>query len=128
LWALRCLYSLQSPPHSPPARLAAHKLDKRDGYFKVILPGPDGDFDRLRTPVDTQGLIPLSVEAQLNDRQKQIMVRVQTEGCVTSGWCRKAFGVAYDTAHRDLSDLVDREILIQRGKGRATRYELDVGA
>jgi len=104
--------------------LSAHKLDQRDGYFKVILPGPDGDFDRLRTPVDVQGLVPPSVESQLNDRQKQIMVQVQTEGSVTSGWCRKAFGVTYNTAYLDLSDLVERGLLVQRGKGRGTRYEL----
>jgi len=67
------------------------------------------------------------VEAQLNDRQKQIMVEVQAEGKVTSGWCRKTFGVTYDTAYRDLSDLADRGILVQRGKGRATRYELGAG-
>ena len=108
--------------------LDAHKLEQRDGYFKVVLPGPDGDFDRLRTPADAQGLIPPSIESRLNDRQKQILVQVQTEGIVTSGWCRKAFGVTYDTAYRDLSDLVDRGILVQRGKGRATRYELNVGA
>jgi len=106
--------------------LDAHKLDQRDGYFKVILPGPDGDFDRLRTPADAEGLIPPSVEAQLNDRQKQIMVQVQTEGRVTSGWCLKAFGVTYNTAYRDLSNLVERSLLIQMGKGRATRYELAV--
>ncbi|MEE4354795.1 MAG: ATP-binding protein [Desulfatiglans sp.] len=104
--------------------LSAHKLDQRDGYFKVILPGPDGDFDRLRTPADVQGLIPPSVESRLNDRQKQIMVQVQTEGSVTSGWCRKTFGVTYNTAYLDLSNLVDRGLLVQRGKGRGTRYEL----
>ncbi len=104
--------------------LDAHDLDQRDGYFKIILPGPNGYFDRIRTPVDTQGLIPPSVESQLNDRQKQIMVYVQTEGAVTSGWCLKRFGITYNTAYLDLSGLVDRGLLIQRGKGRATRYEL----
>ncbi len=104
--------------------LDAHRLDQRDGYFKVIFPGPDGDYDRLRTPSDVQGLIPPSVEAQLNDRQKKIMVQVQTDGSVTSGWCKKAFGVTYNTTYLDLSDLVDRGLLVQRGKGRGTRYEM----
>ena len=102
--------------------LDAHKLDQRDGYFKVILPGPDGDFDRLRAPADIQGLIPPSVEAQLNERQKKIMVQVQTEGSVTSGWCRKTFGVAYQTVYRDLTGLVDAGLLEQTGAGRSTRY------
>ena len=106
--------------------LDAHKLDQRDGYFKVILPGPDGDFDRLRTPTDARGLVPPSVEAELNERQKQILVRVQVEGKITSGWCRKTFDVTYDTAYRDLSNLVKRGLLVQRGRGRSTRYEINI--
>jgi len=107
--------------------LEPHILEKRDGYFKVILPGPDGDYDRIRTPKDAQGLVPPSVEAELNDRQKQIMVQVQTEGSVTSGWCRKKFGVSYNTAYRDLSDLVARGPIVQVGQGRSTRYVLATG-
>ena len=105
--------------------LDEQKLDQRDGYFKVILPGPDGNFDRLRTPPDTKVLVPPSIEAQLNERQKRIIVQVQQEGKVTSGWCRSAFGVTYNTAYRDLSDLVERGLLAQCGKGRATRYEIN---
>lgn len=101
------------------------KLDQRDGYFKVILPGPDGNFDRLRTPADAKVLVLPSIEAQLNERQKRIMVQVQQEGKVTSGWCRSTFGVTYNTTYRDLSDLVERGLLAQRGKGRATRYEIN---
>ena len=52
------------------------------------------------------------------------MVEVQRAGIVTSGWCRKAFGVTYNTAYLDLSNLVSRKLLIQTGKGRGTRYEL----
>lgn len=101
-------------------------LEQRDGYFKVILSGPDGNFERLRTPSDARGVVPPSVEAQLNQRQKQIMIQVQQEGMVTSGWCRKAFGVTYNTTYRDLSDLVNRGLLVRQGKGRATRYELNI--
>jgi predicted HTH transcriptional regulator len=104
--------------------LDAHQLDQRDGYFKVILPGPNGDYARLRVPADASGLVPPSVEATLNERQKRIMVQVQTRGEVTSGWCRKEFDVTYDTTYRDLSDLVGRGLLAPQGKGRATRYGL----
>ena len=106
--------------------LDSHKLEQRDGYFKVILPGPDGDFDRLRTPTDVRGLVPPSVEAELNERQKQIIIQVQTGGKVTSGWCRKSFSVSYNTAYRDLSNLVERGLLVQRGRGRSTRYEINI--
>jgi len=52
------------------------------------------------------------------------MVRAQTESAVTSGWCRKTFGVTYDTALRDLSALVEMGLLTRVGEGRTTRYEL----
>ena len=100
--------------------------DQRDGYFKVTLPGPDGNYDRLRTPADAKVLVPPSIETQLNVRQRRIMVQVQQEGKVTSGWCRNTFGVTYNTAYRDLSDLVERGLLIQHGKGRATRYKINI--
>lgn len=106
--------------------LDAHKLDKRDGYFKVILPGPDGDYDRIRTPRDVQGAIPPSVEEQLNSRQKQILTHVYEEGSVTSGWCKKEFNITYNTAYRDLLGLVEKRLLTQEGKGRSTRYVLYV--
>lgn len=104
--------------------LDAHRLEQRDGYFKVVLPGPAGNFDRIRTPSDAAGLVPPSVESRLNDRQKRIMVQVQTEGSVTSGWCRKEFDVVYDTAYRDLNGLVELGLLVQVGHGRGTRYAL----
>ena len=90
--------------------------------------GPsDGKYNRLLVPADARGFVSPSVEAQLNARQKRIVVQVQMEGGVTSGWCRKVFGVTYNTAYLDLSDLVDRGLLAQKGKGRATRYELVSG-
>ncbi len=37
--------------------------------------------------------------------------------------CRKAFEVTYNTAYLDLSKLVELKLLVQVGKGRATRYQ-----
>ena len=102
--------------------LSAHKLDQRDGYFKVILPGPDGDFDHLRTPVDVQGLTPPSVESQLNHRQKQIMVQVQTEGSVSTAWVIDNMKVVKDTARRDFTLLLGLGLIERIGRGRGIRY------
>ncbi len=106
-----------------------HGLDvptfaEQDGYFVVTFPGPNGNYERLKVAEGTPGLVSPAVEAQLNDRQKAIMVEAQKAGSVTSGWCRKRFGVTYNTAYLDLSDLVERKLLVQAGKGRATRYQL----
>ncbi len=108
--------------------LDAHKLDQRDGYFKVILPGPDGDFDRLRTPADVQGLIPPSVEAQLNDRQKRIMVEVQAVGSVSTSWVIEHLGVVRDTARRDFEHLKGLGLVRRLGRGRSVHYVPGHGA
>jgi ATP-dependent DNA helicase RecG len=106
-----------------------HGLDaplyaQQDGYFVATFQGPQGNYERLKLPDDAVGFITPAVEAQLNERQKKIMVQVQREGEVTSGWCRKAFDVTYDTANRDLLDLVERKLLTKSGQGRATHFRL----
>lgn len=108
-----------------------HGLDEpryaqQDGFFVVTFPGPDGDYNRLRVPADASGLVPPAVTVQLNPRQKRILLRVQKQGSVTSGWCRTAFGVSYNTAFLDLRKLVRLGLLVQAGDGRSTRYELKV--
>jgi predicted HTH transcriptional regulator len=106
-----------------------HGLDvpiyaQQDGYFVATFQGPNGNYERLALPEGAGGFITPAVEAQLNERQKKIMVQVQREGAVTSGWCRKTFDVTYDTANRDLLDLVERKLLIKSGQGRATHFRL----
>ncbi|MDO8545520.1 MAG: ATP-binding protein [Opitutaceae bacterium] len=100
---------------------------EQDGYFVVTFTGPNGEYDRLKLPPGTTGLITPAVEAQLNRRQKRIMIEVQKSSSVTSGWCKKIFRVTYNTTYRDLSDLVARGLLVQVGEGRGTHYRLKVG-
>lgn len=102
--------------------LEAPAYDLIDGYFRVTLKGPGADLDRLRVPAGTSAGIPPAIEEQLNVRQQRIIAHVLETGAVTSGWCRKEFDVAYNTAYRDLSALVELKLLAQTGKGRSTRY------
>ncbi len=104
-----------------------HGLDtplfaQQDGYFVVTFLGPDGNYDRLKVPLGAAGHITPAIESQLNERQKQIMVEVQKTGFVTSGWCRKAFGVALLTTQRDLASLMDLGLIERKGQGRTARY------
>ncbi len=102
--------------------LEAPNLTQGDGYFVVTLCGPNGNYDRLKMPANAAGPITPSIEAQLNDRQKRIILRAQETGAVTSGWCQKNLKVVRDTANRDLTGLVQLGLLSVVGKGRGTRY------
>lgn len=106
--------------------LDAPTFSEQDGYFLVTFPGPNGNYDRLRVPEGTKGLIAPAIERQLNKRQKKIVTEVQKTGFVTSGWCRKNLPVVYDTIRRDLMELVKLGLLESQGRGRNARYILKV--
>jgi predicted HTH transcriptional regulator len=98
------------------------KIEQQDGFFVVTLPGPAGNFDRIKTPATVTGTVTPAIEARLNERQKRIFARVMAEGMVSRGWCVTEFGVANDTAGRDLKGLTELGLLELIGKGRAVRY------
>jgi ATP-dependent DNA helicase RecG len=102
------------------------KIEQQDGYFVVTLPGPAGNYDRIKTPAQATGLITPAVEAKLNERQKRVMIEAQQAGFVTSGWCQKTFNVVRDTANRDLVGLAQHGLLEPVGKGRGARYVLKI--
>lgn len=98
-------------------------LGEDTGYFQLTFKGPGNNISRLRIPETAKKkIIAPSVEEKLNKRQKQIVLHVLKKSFVTSGWCRKRFNVVYDTAQRDLSELVELGIMEQVGRGRSTRY------
>lgn len=96
-------------------------LNTDTGYFQLILPGPGDAIERLRIP-ETRLVVTPAVEAQLNARQKRILVRALESGSVTRRWCVAEFKIVNDTAGRDLKSLVDLGLLVPQGRGRAARY------
>ena len=99
-------------------------LDQQDGFFVVILPGPAGNYDRLRPPTDTASFITPAMEAKLNERQRKIILHIQEEGFVTNKWVQDTFNVVRDTAYRDIQLLVDLNVIERRGRGRSISYVL----
>jgi predicted HTH transcriptional regulator len=102
--------------------LDAPAFAEQDGYFVVTFPGPNGNYERLKVAEGTPSLVSPAIEAQLNKRQKKILIEVQKSGFVTSGWCRKHLPVVYDTIRRDLLGLVELGLLQPEGRGRSVRY------
>ncbi len=104
-----------------------HGLDKPligtdTGYFQVTFLGPGENLDRIRMP-ETQLMVTPSIEAKLNERQKRILQQALEAGSVTRRWCVTEFGVASDTAGRDLKSLKELGLLRAKGRGRAVHYE-----
>ncbi len=93
------------------------------GYFQVTFPGPGENIERIRVP-ERQLLVTPAVEAQLNDRQRQ-MARWLAEGQeLTSRQCEAAFGVTRPITTKDFNKLVDLGIAEKIGSGRSTRYRI----
>ena len=109
--------------------MTTHGLDEpllstNSGCFEITFPGPGDELERIRVPDEfAKPNIERAIEAKLNDRQRKIMNEVHMNNSVTTGWCRDQLGVAYDTAQRDLRELIDFDLLKKVGKGRSTRYE-----
>jgi predicted HTH transcriptional regulator len=101
--------------------LDAPVLGSEMGYFQVTFPGPGEEIDRIRVP-EKQLLVTPAVEVQLSDRQKRILEEALQTGSVTRRWCVAEFGIASDTAGRDLKALVEMGLLIPQGQGRSVRY------
>lgn len=91
------------------------------GYFQITFPGPAENVERLRVP-ESRIVVTPAVEAQLNERQRKILVYALENGSVTRRWCVAKFQVANDTAGRDLKSLADLGLLVVEGMGRAVRY------
>lgn len=93
------------------------------GYFQVTFSGPGDDLDRIRVP-EKQLLVTPAVEAQLNERQKQIVLLLVQGEQLTSRRCEEAFGVTRDTTNRDFRLLVELGLAQKEGGGRSTHYVL----
>jgi ATP-dependent DNA helicase RecG len=69
------------------------KIEQQDGFFVVTLPGPAGNYDRIKTPENAGGLVTPAIESQLNERQKKMVVLLASGEELTSRRCEVEFGV-----------------------------------
>ena len=80
-----------------------------NGFFTVV-------FKRVR---------PEWVKLLLNARQKKALGYVKGKGSITRREYEQLLKVPERTAARDLKDLVDKKVLVARGKGPSTVYTLE---
>ena len=69
-----------------------------------------------------------AIEAQLNKRQKKMLVLLVAGEKLTSHRCEQEFGIVRDTASRDFAPLTELGLADRQGRGRSTSYILIVKA
>ncbi len=94
-------------------------FELKGDLLKVTLRGPGERFMELAEKAARSRYI-----QGLNERQLKAMEYLQTRQRLTrKGYCELT-GISSRTAHRDLTDLVERGILRSVGKGRGAHYIL----
>ena len=96
-------------------------FDMVSGVFQVTLKGPGEKFMEL-----AKKAVPEWMKG-LNERQIKAIHYIQEKGKITNREYRELCGIGWDTAHRDLSGLMQEGIIKREGKGRATHYRMIIG-
>ena len=101
------------------------RFELGDGYFQVILSGPGEDLKKLKVPNNAgEFIIPPSVESQLNERQKEMILMLNNGLTLTSRVCESKFGITRPTAASDFAILLKLGFADKEGSGRSSRYVL----
>ena len=90
---------------------------EKDGYFVITFKGPS----RAEKPLDEDIL------KNLNERQKDALIYARKNYRITNREYREICKVSHKTAHEELSQLVERKILVRAGKGRSIYYIFKIG-
>ena len=104
--------------------LDAPVFAEEDGFSVVTFPGPNGNYDRLMVPAGASGLVTPAVEAQLNERQKKMVVMLAAGEELTSRRCEAEFQVTRPVTAKDLGLLVKLGLAQKVASGRSTPYRL----
>jgi ATP-dependent DNA helicase RecG len=87
------------------------------GGFEVTLIGPGKSFEEEIEKEKYHRL-------EINERQKNAIEYVKNRGSITRSEYMKINNISHKTAHLELKELMEKNIFIQEGKGRATKYLL----
>jgi predicted HTH transcriptional regulator len=91
------------------------------GYFQITFPGPGESIERLRVP-EQRLLVTPAVEAQLNERQKDMANRLVGGEELTNRKCQTLYNLSPQAVYEDFQKLIGLGIARKIGSGRSTRY------
>ena len=77
---------------------------------------------RLSDEYDKKLNIRRTIGGELNPRQIKIIEYLNSNSRVTRQQYTKMMGISFMTSYRDLQELLDKEYITQKGKGRGTYY------
>ena len=107
--------------------LDAPGLSRADGYFIVTLPGPNGNYDRIRVTGKVAGPVTPAIEKQLTERQRKMVSLLMNGEELTSRDCEARFGVTRPVIAKDFRQLLELGLAERIGSGRSTRYRAQPG-
>ena len=96
-------------------KLADPIFEELSGGLNVTLMGPGKSFEKA---IEDQKLHKLD----LNDRQKKAVAYLKTHNSIDRRTYVALNKVSTKTAYLELTDLVDKEILLKKGEGRSVTY------
>ncbi len=108
------------------------QVEQMRAYFdQAVALAHAGRLERLLNDLSTlahayPGLYPPA--ANLNERQQQVFDYLKDHPSITNRDYRDLTNISPKQAARDLNDLVERQILVRIGEGRATSYRLASGS
>ena len=133
--------------------LSRQLLDTRAGYYDALQHAQSGDLDVthwvewfiraltqgchkskavVREAISKSALRTRSAALAVNERQRKILERLMEAGDggflggMTADKYSKITGASKATATRDLADLLQKDLLVVEGVGKATRYVVNV--
>ena len=101
-------------------KLPDPQFSNNSGGFEIILNGPGKGFEKVIDDIKLHKL-------DLNDRQKKAIELIKSSGTIKRSEYVELGKVSHKTAHLELMNMVKAGILIQKGKGPATKYEFSAG-
>ena len=92
-------------------------FSNNSGGFEIVLMGPGKGFEKVIDDIKLHKI-------DLNDRQKKAMEFIKQHGDISRKQHVELGGISVRQANKDLSDLLDKKLLIQIGSGRSTKYKV----
>jgi len=96
-------------------------LSTDTGYFQVTFPGPGENLERIRVP-ESRLLVTPAVEAQLTERQRDMVARLAAGEELASRTCQDLYGLSPQALYKDFQMLIRLRIALRTGSGRSARY------